>query len=428
VTVTPRFIREHREEIMREWEALVAREPRTVTLSNGILRNSLPEFLEELAEWLEGGNAPGGARMRAASVAHAADRLEHSFQLSELIHEMRLLRVTILRLLLVAEGDLQRREGIAGAPDRVTELARLNTGIDYAVTDAVEYYVAVRERRLLELASREAELARESALANREAELARESDQRKSDFLAVLSHELRNPLAPIHNALHILDRAPPGGEQARRARDVIERQVAHLTRLVDDLLDTTRISRGKIVLHRERFDLREVVRSTIDDHRALFEERGLALRLEVPAGPVWIDGDPTRMSQVLSNLLQNAAKFTRPAGSVSVAIHTSEGRAALHVRDDGAGMEQAVLERAFEPFVQGPQGSARQAGGLGLGLALVKGLVELHEGSVSAHSDGAGAGSEFVVNLPLASPPPKPRAATARPARRLAWCSSSRTT
>jgi signal transduction histidine kinase len=285
----------------------------------------------------------------------------------------------------------------------VTELARLNTGLDYAITDAVEYFVEVRERRLLDT--------------NREAQLAREADQRKSEFLAVLSHELRNPLAPIHNALHILGRTAPGSEQGQRARDVIHRQVVHLTRLVDDLLDSTRISRGKMELHRERFDLREVVRDTSDDHRAIFEQRAVALRLEVPAGPVWIDGDPTRISQVLGNLLQNAAKFTRAAGSVSIAIHTSEGRAALHVRDDGAGMEKAVIERAFEPFVQGPQGSARQAGGLGLGLTLVKGLVELHGGSVSAHSGGAGTGSEFVVDLPLAPVPPIRGALTRAPPR-----------
>ncbi len=389
---TAHFIREHRDEIMRDWEALVAREPREVILSGAILRDSLPQLLDELADWLEGSDAVGGARMRAAAVAHAAARLDQAFQVSQLIHEVRLLRVTLLRLLLAAESRQQEREGGLGVEDRVIELARLNTGLDYAITDAVEHFVAERERRLLDAA-------------NREAKLERESSQRKSEFLAVLSHELRNPLAPVHNALHVLDRAAPGSEQAQHARDVIHRQLAHLTRLVDDLLDSTRISRGKIELQRERFDLRDVVRGTSDDHRAIFERRGLALRLEIPAGPVWIDGDPTRMSQVLGNLLQNAAKFTPAGGSVSVAIHARNGRAALHVRDEGAGMEPAVLERVFEPFVQGPQGSARQTGGLGLGLALVKGLVELHGGSVSAHSGGPGSGSEFVVDLPLADPP-----------------------
>jgi signal transduction histidine kinase len=407
VLATARFIREHRDKILREWEALVASEPRKVTLSGAILRDSVPELLNELADWLEGSEGPGGARMRAAAVAHAAQRLEHALELSQLIHEVRLLRVTILRLLLAAESEQQGHEHTSGMGDRVVDLARLNTGLDFAITDAVEYFVAVREQRLLELA-------------NREAKLARESDQRKSDFLAVLSHELRNPLAPIHNALHILDRAAPGSDQGQRARDVIHRQIVHLSRLVDDLLDTTRIARGKVKLHRERFDLRDVVRGTSDDHRAIFEQRGVALRLELPAGPVWIDGDPTRVSQVLSNLLQNAAKFTRAAGSVSVAIHASEGRAALRVRDDGAGMEQGVLERVFEPFVQGPQGFARQPGGLGLGLALVKGLVELHGGSVAAHSGGAGTGSEFVVNLPLAPPPsaaPSARSSPSAPPR-----------
>jgi signal transduction histidine kinase len=337
---TPRFIREYREKILREWEALVVREAPKVTLSSAVLRDNLPELLEELAEWLEGSDAPGGDRMRAAAVAHAAERLEHSFELSQLIDEVRLLRITILRLLLQEEANEQRREGARGMGGRVTELARLNAGLDYVITDAVEYFVAVRERRLIEMT-------------NREAELARESDQRKSDFLAVLSHELRNPLTPIQNALHIVDRTTPGSEQARQARDVIRRQLEHLTCLADDLLESTRISRGKAQLHRERFDLRDVVRGTSDDHRVMFEQRGVVLRVEVPAGPVWIDGDQTRIAQVLSNLLQNSMKFTRTGGSVSVAIHPSDHRAALHVRDDAAGMDQALLERAFEPFVQG---------------------------------------------------------------------------
>lgn len=386
------FIREHREEILREWEALVAREPRKVMLSGAFLRNSVPELLDELADWLEGTDEPGGPRMRAAAIAHAAERLTQALDLTELIHEVRLLRLTILRLLLEAEGAEQGSNGRNGMAERVPELARLNIGLDFAMTDAVEHFVEMREQRLIET--------------NQAAELARESDQRKSQFLAVLSHELRNPLGAIHNALHILDRAASGSDQAQRARDVVHRQFAHLTRLVDDLLDSSRISRGKIELQRKRFDLREVVRDTCDDHRSLFAQRALTLRLEVPAGPVWIDGDATRISQILGNLLQNAAKFTRAAGSVSVAIHTSERRASLHVRDDGAGMDRAVLERAFEPFVQGPQGFARTGGGLGLGLALVKGLVELHGGSVSAHSAGAGTGSEFVVDLPLVPPPP----------------------
>jgi signal transduction histidine kinase len=407
VTLTTHvFLRENRDEIVREWEALVAQEPRAVELTGAILRNHIPQLVDELADWMGGSAPPGSQRLTAAAIVHAAQRLDRAFHLTQLIHEVRLLRVTIIRLLLAAEAREQGRVGAEGMERRVEELARLNAGLDFAITDAVEYFVAERERRLV-------------ALANHEATLARESDQRKSDFLAVLSHELRNPLAPIRNGLRILEQVDARSEQAQRAREVIGRQAKHLTRLVDDLLDMTRISRGKIELHRERFDLRDSVRSTCDDMRSTFEQRGLDLRLEIPAGPVWIDGDPTRIAQVLSNLLQNACRFARSAVNVHVAIAPDEARAALEVRDDGAGMGPGVVEHVFEPFVQGPQGPARKEGGLGLGLALVKGLVDLHGGWVAARSGGPGLGSEFVVELPLA-PAPQRVAPTAEHGRRAA--------
>lgn len=334
------------------------------------------------------GSPAGTVEMRLAAVAHADQRIEHGFQLKQLIHEIRLLRATILRVLLGAEG-LQDTGDIAAVADRVIALARLNTGLDFAVADAVEHFAAERERRI-------------QKLADREIEQARQSDTRKTAFLAVLSHELRNPLAPIQNGLHILERAEPGSEQSLRAREVIRQQMSHLTRLVDDLLDLTRISHGKIELHRKRFDLRDVVRDTCDDHGFLVEQRNLALRLDVAAGPIWTDGDPTRISQILTNLLQNAVKFSTAGGAIGVSVAVNDQRVSLHVRDDGIGMEQAVIERIFEPFERAQQQIARQQGGLGLGLALVKGLTELHGGSVSAHSAGLGCGSEFVVELPLA--------------------------
>jgi PAS domain S-box-containing protein len=233
-----------------------------------------------------------------------------------------------------------------------------------------------------------------------------EADRRKSEFLAVLSHELRNPLAPIQNSIYLLERAPPGSEPAARAREILHRQADHLARLVDDLLDVTRISRGKVELRRTRLDLRDVVRRTTDDLRSVFDATGIELRLEQSAGPVWVEGDVTRLAQVLGNLLQNSVKFTPAAGTVSVALSEGDGVVTLSVRDTGAGIPQYELQRMFEPFAQGAQDTARTKGGLGLGLSLVKGLVELHGGSVRASSAGAGSGSEFVVTLPLAEPPP----------------------
>ena len=205
-----------------------------------------------------------------------------------------------------------------------------------------------------------------------------EADQRKSEFLGVLSHELRNPLAPIRNSIVLLDQAPAGSAQAKRAREIIHRQTEHLTRLVDDLLDVTRISRGKIELQRTRLEIRDVVRKTCDDNHALLEQSGIEMHLDLPFGPVWIDGDATRISQVLGNLLHNAAKFTPAGGRVVVSVASRDGWAEIRVTDSGGGIDPDELERMFEPFAQGEQDLARTAGGLGLGLALVKGLVELH--------------------------------------------------
>ncbi len=227
----------------------------------------------------------------------------------------------------------------------------------------------------------------------------READQHKNDFLGVLSHELRNPLTPIRNSLHILNRATPGGEQDRRARAIIDRQITQLTRLVDDLLDVTRISRGKIRLQRTDVDLVEIVRQTLEDHRSLLE--GHELAVELPDDALWIDGDPTRIAQMVSNLLGNAAKFTPAGGRISVTLARAGGMAVLEVSDTGLGIEPWVLPTIFEPFAQGEHTLARTYGGLGLGLALVKGLVELHGGSVSAHSDGPGRGARFTLELPL---------------------------
>ena len=253
----------------------------------------------------------------------------------------------------------------------------------------------------LELAQ---EVARRAASAVDKARLYREvqrADQRKSEFIAVLSHELRNPLAPIRMGLQVLRRSLPNEPIAARAWEIMERQTEHLTHLVDDLLDVTRISRGKIELQRARVDLGEVVRSTCDDYHSLFERGPLKLALELPPGPIWVDADATRLSQVVGNLLHNAAKFTSAGGSVVVGVAAGGGRAEISVRDTGVGMEPGDLDRMFEPFAQAEQGLARTQGGLGLGLALAKGLVELHGGSIHARSEGPGRGSEFVVSLPL---------------------------
>jgi two-component system CheB/CheR fusion protein len=238
-----------------------------------------------------------------------------------------------------------------------------------------------------------------------------DANERKDEFLAVLSHELRNPLAPIRNSLYLLERAAPGSDGAQRAQQIIGRQIGHLTRIVDDLLDATRVSRGKLQVHRQPLDLRDVIERTGEDHRSLFTARGAVLDVTCPESPVWIDGDPTRLAQVVGNLLQNSAKYTPSGGSVALALDVGEAFAEIRVRDDGAGIDPAVLPRLFQPFSQADTTLARSLGGLGLGLALVKGLVALHGGTVEAKSAGKGTGSEFVVRLPLSVAPPIARGA-----------------
>lgn len=272
------------------------------------------------------------------------------------------------------------------------------------------------EVRLLEALSADVayaldKMSKERALEESERSL-READQRKNDFLAVLSHELRNPLAPIRHGLYVLERAVPGSEAARHAIEIIARQSSQLTRLVDDLLDVTRIARNKIELHPAPLDLNDVVRRTIEDHRALFEQGGVGLEAELAAQPLPLDGDDERLSQVIGNLLQNAAKFTPRGGRVTVRTAAGEDGscAVLSVADTGVGIEPAMLSRLFQPFMQADATLDRSKGGLGLGLALVKSLVKMHGGEVRALSDGPGKGTEFVVELPLGAPvsaPPK---------------------
>ncbi|HEX7184166.1 MAG TPA: PAS domain S-box protein [Thermoanaerobaculia bacterium] len=232
-------------------------------------------------------------------------------------------------------------------------------------------------------------------------EALREAARRKDEFLAMLGHELRNPLAPIRNCLHVMKQSNATESQVERARDTIERQVVHLTRLVDDLLDVSRISQGKILLRKERLDLVELVRATVEDHRGALAAAGLALELDFPSGPLWVSGDPTRLSQSVGNVLHNAGKFTDRGGRVTVAIRREGRTVVVAVRDTGIGIEPEVLGKLFEPFSQAPPGLDRSRSGLGLGLALVRRLIALHGGAVEASSEGIGRGAEIRLLLPL---------------------------
>jgi PAS domain S-box-containing protein len=229
------------------------------------------------------------------------------------------------------------------------------------------------------------------------------ANRAKDEFLAMLGHELRNPLSPILTALQLMKLR--GGDASERERTVIERQVNHLTRLVDDLLDVSRIARGKVELKEELIEMADVVAKAIEMASPLLEQRSHTLTVQVPRRGLPVRGDATRLAQVASNLLTNAAKYTAPGGTVTVQAGEEQGGVVLRVRDTGMGIAPDVLPRIFDLFVQESQAIDRAQGGLGLGLTIVRNLVERHGGSVSAHSDGPGRGSEFVVRLPKAPQP-----------------------
>jgi PAS domain S-box-containing protein len=254
-------------------------------------------------------------------------------------------------------------------------------------------------------------------------EALREADRRKNEFIRMLSHELRNPLAPIRNSIQVLDLVDAGSPNALRARQVIRRQVDHLTRLVDDLLDVTRVTSGKMVLAKASHDLAAVVRAAVEDHRALFDSQGLRLEAALPDEPVEALVDAPRITQLLGNLLQNALKFTPAGGWVRVSMRAEGGRARIEVHDSGVGIEPALLGRLFEPFVQGEHSLERSNGGLGLGLALARGVADLHGGTLQAHSDGINQGAQFILLLPVGAvagrtQPPAPAASEPSPGPR----------
>jgi two-component system, sensor histidine kinase len=226
----------------------------------------------------------------------------------------------------------------------------------------------------------------------------------KDEFLAMLAHELRNPLAPVRNALHILMNAP-GDDPGRREQlqAMMSRQIDHMVRLVDDLLEVSRLSRGTVQLRRERLDLREMLRNAIELSQPLIDAGGQRLEVDLPDQPLAIDADPVRIAQVFGNLLNNAAKYSGQGDRVALSARLEGGQAVVRVRDSGTGIDAEVLPRVFELFTQGRSSMPQAQDGLGIGLTLVRSLLEMHGGSITAHSGGPGEGAEFVARLPLAS-------------------------
>jgi signal transduction histidine kinase len=232
-------------------------------------------------------------------------------------------------------------------------------------------------------------------------EALRLADRRKDEFLATLAHELRNPLAPIRNALFLMRAADDNPGATAEARALIERQLAQMVRLVDDLLDVSRITTGKLALRRERVELRSVAQSALESVESMIRARGHALHVELPPPGVYVNADPTRLAQVFLNLLNNAAKFTDPGGRIDFTVALEDAVLVARVRDNGIGIAPAMREEIFDMFAQADRSLERSTMGLGVGLSLARRLVELHGGTIKVHSAGAGRGSEFVVRIPM---------------------------
>jgi len=330
------------------------------------------------------------------------------FELAEIIRQHpRYQKTAIIFVSAVHLSDLDRLRGYdSGAVDYVSvpvvpELLRAKVAVFaelYRKTREAERLTEELERRVVErTAELEASVARQIELA----EQLLDADRRKDEFLALLAHELRNPLAPVLNAASIIRIKGAHDPELIWCHDVIERQTKQMTRLVDDLLDVSRITRGKIRLRTEQLDLRTIVRDAVETSRPLIDAMGHELTLEIPEKPLLMRGDPARLRQAVGNLLNNAAKFQRENGSIEVRIGRDEAHWVIVVKDRGIGITRESMPRIFDLFTQGDRAPDRAAGGLGIGLSLVRQMVELHGGTVHAESAGAGLGSEFIVRIPM---------------------------
>jgi signal transduction histidine kinase len=344
------------------------------------------------------------------------------FELAAMIREHpRHRRAAIIFVSAVHMSDIDRLRGYeCGGVDYVSvpvepELLRARVSVFadlYRKTRALERLNRELEHRVED---RTAEL-RDALLRLQESEASlREADHRKDEFLAMLAHELRNPLAPIRNSVEILRQRADQERGLRWSYEVIERQLAQLSRLVDDLLDVSRITRGRLEIRPETVDLGEILRNAADGIRPEVCAKGLQFEVALPAEPVPIQADPVRLTQVVLNLLDNARKFTPGGGTVGLAGEQGSHDVVITVRDSGPGIPAEARPRLFQMFYQVNDGTAPYQGGLGIGLALVKRIVEMHGGTVEVRSPAAGTGSEFVVRMPLGSPAPV--AASAPPGR-----------
>lgn len=390
------FIVENSERLVDEWENFArTAEPASAVMSREDLRNFVSAMLESIVEDMqtaqtleeEFAKAHGlelNGAQKSTGERHGRARQSFKFSIQQLFSEYRALRASILRF--------WYKSGAASGNTDIEDITRFNEAIDELIASSIASFVKANEE------------AAEAEILHRE------------EFLAMLAHELRNPLSPIDSASELLQAGKLDAIQIQRTSQIIGRQVRHMSSLINDLLDASRVTHGMITLQLKKIDLRNVANAAIEQTKPLMENRHHHLILNFPSEPVYLNGDSQRLTQVFANLLNNAAKYTPADGLISLSIETVNDNAIVHVTDNGLGMEPELINRAFDLFSQGERSSDRLLGGLGLGLALVKSLVDLHKGHASCQSNGLGAGTRFIVSLPKLAVLPNAEASDMRPA------------
>ncbi len=374
-------LHERKRAILERWRTLARSDARHASCRIGLddeaLEDHLPSLFDKLVACLDGRDTP---ELEAEGAAHGSQRRGLGYAVTELLWEM-----TLFRRVVMDAVDALQHEG-AVPHEEISEVrSRILDLIDASARASVGRWNAEAERER-----------------DRFQDELRAASEHKDRFLAMLAHELRNPVAPILNAASMLRHATLGDPRLVRARDIIERQARYQARLIDDLLDVNRITRGKIELKREHVDFQDAVRHAVETCGPAIEAKKQHVDVRLLDGRVEVFADPTRLAQVTTNLLTNAIKFTPSGGHIGVAVTDEAGEAVLRVRDDGAGISPTMLPRVFDLFAQADTSLDRSTGGLGIGLTLVKALSEAQGGRVEARSEGIGRGAEFVVRMPLA--------------------------
>jgi signal transduction histidine kinase len=373
----------------------VTEQPVAERLHHRVLVDHLQQLLKALGRSLAESDAPAAFQHCLPAVIHGETRWEIGWSLSEVVRDYQILRLVILDYL---------EEALGCAPSSRAVMA-VGLALDEAISASVAAYVRSRDQYQRQMEADRAQ--RDSQLQeylHQKAEVLKEVDRRKNEFITVLGHEMRNPLAPLWHTvsiLEILGKSEPG---ILEVRDIVRRQVQQLTRLADDLLDISRIAQGKIELRQAPVDLSQAVAQAVEMCAPYTRARLHRLDVVLPPEPLCVNADAARLVQVLGNLLNNAAKYTEPGGRISLVVENANGEAVIRVRDTGIGIPPAMLPHVFELFTQGEWSENHSREGMGIGLALVRRLVELHGGTITAASEGVGLGSEFVMRLPAITP------------------------